>query len=215
MNPKRMVEILLTKTSFKHNVFYLEQRTYKEGKVFKKYKVKIDNGKMQEFNSLTQLLLFLKDWKWWQLPKLTDRQKKKIIADYVDNGNYSETARINNTTDTTVRTIIKDNKDMALEKMEQKKQQNTKDILEYMEETKEKRKKVIDLCLEKMEERLNKDELMNIKDIATAYGVLVDKSLKVNEMNGNGNNSNINVPIIKLEVVDNSNLESVLYDNKE
>lgn len=149
------------------------------------------------------------------MTKLTDKQKKKIIADYVDNGNYSETARINNTTDTTVRTIIKDNKDMALEKMEQKKQQNTKDILEYMEETKEKRKKVIDLCLEKMEERLNKDELMNIKDIATAYGVLVDKSLKVNEMNGNGNNSNMNVPTIKLEVVDNSNLESVLYDNKE
>lgn len=149
------------------------------------------------------------------MTKLTDKQKKKIIADYVDNGNYSETARINNTTDTTVRTIIKDNKDMALEKMEQKKQQNTKDILEYMEETKEKRKKVIDLCLEKMEERLNKDELMNIKDIATAYGVLVDKSLKVNEMNGNGNKSNINVPTIKLEVVDNSNLESVLYDNKE
>lgn len=149
------------------------------------------------------------------MTKLTDKQKKKIIADYVDNGNYSETARINNTTDTTVRTIIKDNKDMALEKMEQKKQQNTKDILEYMEETKEKRKKVIDLCLEKMEERLNKDELMNIRDIATAYGVLVDKSLKVNEMNGNGNNSNINVPTIKLEVVDNSNLESVLYENKE
>ena len=149
------------------------------------------------------------------MTKLTDKQKKKIIADYVDNGNYSETARINNTTDTTVRTIIKDNKDMALEKMEQKKQQKTKDILEYMEETKEKRKKVIDLCLEKMEERLNKDELMNIRDIATAYGVLVDKSLKVNEMNSTGNNLNINVPTIKLEVVDNSNLESVLYDNKE
>ena len=149
------------------------------------------------------------------MTKLTDKQKKKIIADYVDNGNYSETARINNTTDTTVRTIIKDNKDMALEKMEQKKQQNTKDILEYMEETKEKRKKVIDLCLEKMEERLNKDELMNIRDIATAYGVLVDKSLKVNEMNSTSNNSNANVPTIKLEVVDNSNLESVLYDNKE
>lgn len=149
------------------------------------------------------------------MTKLTDKQKKKIIADYVDNGNYSETARINNTTDTTVRTIIKDNKDMALEKMEQKKQQNTKDILEYMEETKEKRKKVIDLCLEKMEERLNKDELMNIKDIATAYGVLVDKSLKVNEMNGNGNNSNMNVPTIKLEVVDNSNLESVLYEENK
>lgn len=63
MNTKKMVEILLAKASFKHKIFYLEQRTYKEGKVFKKYKVKIDNGKMQEFNSLTQLLIFLKDWK--------------------------------------------------------------------------------------------------------------------------------------------------------
>ena len=58
-------------------------------------------------------------------------------------------------------------------------------------------------------------ELMNIKDIATAYGVLVDKSLKVNEMNSTGNNSNANVPTIKLEIVDNSNLESVLYGDKE
>ena len=97
----------------------------------------------------------------------------------------------------------------------EREKEKVKDILEYMDKTKEKRQKVIDLCLEKMEERLNKDELMNIKDIATAYGVLVDKSLKVNEMNSTGNNSNINVPTIKLEVVDNSNLESVLYDNKE
>ena len=149
------------------------------------------------------------------MTKLTDKQKKKIIADYVDNGNYSKTARMNNTTDTTVRTIIKDNKDVALKKMELKKQQNTKDILEYMEETKDKRKKIIDLCLEKMEERLNKDELMNIKDIATAYGVLVDKSLKVNEIKSSCNNLNTNVPTIKLEVVDNSNLESVLYEGKK
>ena len=146
--------------------------------------------------------------------KLTDKQKKKIIADYVDNSNYSETARINKVDEKTVRRIVKNDKDFP-KKAEEKKQQNTQDILEYMEETKDKRKKVIDLCLEKMEERLNKDNLMNIKDIATAYGVLIDKSLKVNEMKNTGNNSNVNVPTIKLEVVDNSNLESVLYDNKE
>lgn len=63
MNIKKMIEMLLTKMSFKYKIFYLEQRTYKEGKIFKNYKVKIDNGKMQEFNSLTQLLIFLKDWK--------------------------------------------------------------------------------------------------------------------------------------------------------
>ena len=61
---------------------------------------------------------------------------------------------------------------------------------------------------------MKEGELMNIKDIATAYGVLVDKSLKVNEMNSTSNNSNANVPTIKLEVVDNSKLESVLYEEK-
>lgn len=63
MNIKKMVDMLLTSISFKHKVFYLEQRTYREGKTFKNYKIKIDNDKMQEFNSLTQLLIFLKDWK--------------------------------------------------------------------------------------------------------------------------------------------------------
>ena len=145
--------------------------------------------------------------------RLTDKQKKKIIADYVDNGNYSETARMNKVDEKTVRRIVKSDDDFPGKALE-KKQQNTKDILEYMDKTKEKRQKVIDLCLEKMEERLNKDELMNIRDIATAYGVLVDKSLKVNEMNSTSNNSNANVPTIKLEVVDNSKLESVLYEEK-
>lgn len=58
-----MVDILLTTASFNHKIFYIEQKTYKDGCTYKKYKVKIDNKKVQEFNSLTQLLLFLKDWK--------------------------------------------------------------------------------------------------------------------------------------------------------
>ena len=200
MNPKRMVEILLTKTSFKHNVFYLEQRTYKESKVFKKYKVKIDNGKMQEFNSLTQLLIFLKDWKWWQLPKLTDRQKKKIIADYVDNGNYSETARLNNTTDTTVRTIIKENKNVALKKMEQKKEENTQDMLQYLESKKEDKKRVIELCVKAVEDELaSPDMFTSVRDIAMVYGVIVDKDLKIKEIEATKSNvENINKNIANI-----------------
>ena len=211
MNPRRMVEILLTKTSFKHNVFYLEQRTYKESKVFKKYKVKIDNGKMQEFNSLTQLLFFLKDWKWWQLPKLTDKQKKKIIADYVDNGNYSETARMNNTTDTTVRTIIKENKDIALKKMEQKKEENTQDMLQYLESKKEDKKRVIELCFKALEDKLaSPDMFTSIRDIAMVYGILVDKDLKYKEIMNN------RVKEDKLEKVEEllSKIESEANDNK-
>ena len=61
MNPKRMVEMCLTKMSFKHKIFYIEQKSYREGKVYNNYKIKIGNKKMEEFNSLTRLLLFLKE----------------------------------------------------------------------------------------------------------------------------------------------------------
>ena len=193
MNPKRMVEILLTKASFKHNVFYLEQRTYKEGKIFKKYKVKIDNGKMQEFNSLTQLLIFLKDWKWWQLPKLTDRQKKKIIADYVDNGNYSETARINGVNKSTVQRLISKNQEVQ-QKAQEKKEENTQDMLQYLESKKEDKKRVIELCFKALEDKLaSPDMFTSVRDIAMVYGVIVDKDLKIKEIEATKNNvENIN-----------------------
>lgn len=61
MNIKKMVDMLLLNLSTNHKVFYMEQRTYKDSKVFKHYKVKIDNESLKEFNSLTKLLLYLKE----------------------------------------------------------------------------------------------------------------------------------------------------------
>lgn len=123
------------------------------------------------------------------MPKLTDRQKKKIIADYVDNGNYSETARLNNTTDTTVRTIIKENKDIALKKMEQKKEENTQDMLQYLESKKEDKKRVIELCFKALEDKLaSPDMFTSIRDIAMVYGIIVDKDLKIKEIEATKNN---------------------------
>ena len=114
--------------------------------------------------------------------KLTDKQKKKIIADYIDNNNYSETARMNNTTDTTVRTIIKSNPE-ALKKIEEKKEQNTQDMLEYLGTKNEEKKKVIDLCFKALNDKLSKvDMFTNVKDIVTVYGILIDKELKFKEL---------------------------------
>ena len=128
------------------------------------------------------------------MPKLTDRQKKKIIADYVDNGNYSETARINNTTDTTVRTIIKENKNITLKKMEQKKEENTQDMLQYLESKKEDKKRVIELCFKALEDKLaSPDMFTSVRDIAMVYGVIVDKDLKIKEIEATKTNAeNIN-----------------------
>lgn len=114
--------------------------------------------------------------------KLTDKQKKKIIADYMENGNYRETGRINNVSDNTVRNIV--NKDQKTsKKLAQKKEENTKDILEYMDKIAEKQKKIIDLSLEVLEEKLsNPDLFTNIRDVAIVYGTIFDKSLKYKEM---------------------------------
>ena len=114
--------------------------------------------------------------------KLTDKQKKKIIADYIDNNNYSETARMNNTTDTTVRRIIRENKEV-LEKVEQKKEENSQDMFEYMKNKDNDKKRIVDLCFEALDKKLsNLDMFTNVKDIATVYGIIMDKELKFREL---------------------------------
>jgi hypothetical protein len=114
--------------------------------------------------------------------KLTDKQKKKIIADYVDNNNYSETARINNISETSVRRIVKGN-DGITEKVEQKKEENTQDMFKYIETKNEEKKKIIDLCFKALNDKLEKTDIFtNVKDIITVYGILIDKELKFKEL---------------------------------
>lgn len=114
------------------------------------------------------------------LPKLTDKEKKKIIADYVDNGNYSETARINNTSDMTVKRLVeKEENKGLLKKVEQKKLENTQSTLEYMDSQHETKKRIIGKLLKAIEEKSeNIDMFTSVKDLATAYGILIDKELK-------------------------------------
>lgn len=51
--------------------------------------------------------------------RLTDRQKKKILADYVQTNNYCATAKINGVSATTVKNLVRANADIV-EKCEQK-----------------------------------------------------------------------------------------------
>ena len=114
--------------------------------------------------------------------KLTDKQKKKIIADYIQNQNYRETARINNVDRETVKKLVNEDKDFV-QKLAIKKEENTQDILEYMNSIKEKQKRIIDLSLQALEEKLTKPDMFtNVKDIATVYGVIFDKALKYKEI---------------------------------
>lgn len=117
--------------------------------------------------------------------RLSDEEKKKIVADYINTQNYCETARINNVSEANVRRIIKEDKNIEdiTEKCEQKKEENTRDILKYMDSIYEKQKSIIDLSLSALEKKLkNPDMFTNVKDIATVYGVIFDKALKYKEI---------------------------------
>lgn len=147
---------------------------------------------------------------------LSDKQRKKIIADFTNIQNYSEVARMNNVTDTTVKRIVSNNKEI-LEKVEQKKEENTKDILEYMDSIYDKQKSIIDLSLSALEEKLkNPDMFTNVKDIATVYGVIFDKALKYKEIktkNNDGNSADINNNIINISKLINNPVENRTEEN--
>ena len=105
--------------------------------------------------------------------RLTDRQKKKIIADYVQLNNYCAVAKINNVSATTVKNIVLASEDFV-EKCEQKKEENTADVLAYMDEHKD----LVCSFIGKGLEMLNDPKKLaaaNLSQITTAMGTLIDK----------------------------------------
>ena len=125
------------------------------------------------------------------MAKLTDKQKKKIIADYVETQNFSETARINGVDKSTVKRLIDSGYDKDLQqKATQKKQENTQSTIEKMQTQHESKKRILDKILKAIEEKAdNIDKFTNIKDLATAYGIILDKELKVLELNRKNDNN--------------------------
>ena len=116
------------------------------------------------------------------MAKLTDLEKKKIIADYVDNQNYSETAKMNNVSVDTVRRLVL-NDDEIVNNLKQKKEENTQSTIEYMQTQHETKKRILDKILNAIETKAEDiDMFTNIKDLATAYGIILDKELKVLEL---------------------------------
>ncbi len=105
--------------------------------------------------------------------RLTDRQKKKIVADYLEYGSYNATAKRNGVSNHTVKRVVLEVPEMA-DKVQQKKDQNTADILAYME----KKRGIVCEILEKGLKVLNDEEKLKEAtpaQITTAMGTLIDK----------------------------------------
>lgn len=108
--------------------------------------------------------------------RLTDEQKKKIIADYVERGSYNATAKMNGVTHQTVKRVVNESTEIT-KKVQQKKEQNTLDMLAYMDSRKEQAQSVIDDYLRALADP-TKIETAKLSEIATTLGIVVDKFMK-------------------------------------
>lgn len=105
--------------------------------------------------------------------RLTDKQKKKIVADYLELGSYRAAGRQNGVADGTVKRVVEECGDIE-QKVAQKKDENTADILAYMES----KRGVVCEIIEKGLAALNDPEKLaeaSPAQITTALGTLIDK----------------------------------------
>lgn len=105
--------------------------------------------------------------------RLTDKQKKKIIADYVELGSYNAVAKKHGIAPSTVKRLCEKDTETQ-QKAIQKKEQNTIEILDFLDTQK---KKVCDIIEKGLDVLNDKEKLMlaNPGNITTAIGTLIDK----------------------------------------
>lgn len=116
------------------------------------------------------------------MAKLTDKEKKQIVADYVNCENYSEVARKYKRSVNTIKRVVLANEEIA-NKVKQKRKENTKDTLTFMEEQKDKIQNTLEALLLAMNYKaINLDEKATIRDLAMAYGIILDKQFRLVEL---------------------------------
>lgn len=125
--------------------------------------------------------------------RLTDRQIKKIIADYAQLGSCNAVAKLNGCAPNTVKKFVQNNADIA-ELCRQKKEENTADILAYMDAHKDLVCSFIGKGLELLNDP-DKLKAANLSQITTAMGTLIDKWAMVQEKTGNDDKDVVQVII--------------------
>ena len=112
--------------------------------------------------------------------RLTDRQKKKILADYLETQSVNAAAKKNKVSWDAANKVLKEAGEVE-KKLEQKKGQNTADILAYMESQRD----IVCQIIGKGLAVLNDPEKLaeaTPSQITTALGTLIDKWTQVQGM---------------------------------
>ena len=124
--------------------------------------------------------------------RLTDKQRKKIVADYVELGSYNAVSKIHGVSRQTVKNIVTNDTDIR-QKLQRKKEENTADIIAYMESKRSVVCEIIDKGLDVLN---SEDKLTEATpaQITTALGTLIDKWTTTQEA-GTGNDNGVKVII--------------------
>ena len=114
------------------------------------------------------------------MAKLTDRQRKQIIADYAGGGiSPRELAEMSQETQKTISKILSTTE--VRQKVSEKKEENTRSMLEYLDEQKGKAQGLIGKLLDASEEDIKKaslrDKMGAIKILSEVFGGNKDNEL--------------------------------------
>lgn len=121
--------------------------------------------------------------------KLTDEERKKIVALYVECQNMNEVARQFNVSWQTIKNIVSA-EESTLKRLEEKKQENTLDMIEWLDQNKWMMQSVMYRCLTCLDdpERYNK---VRPSELATVFGIMYDKSIGIPNMGAEGKSGNL------------------------
>lgn len=144
--------------------------------------------------------------------RLNDLTRKHIQADYVETQNLSETARKFKVDVVTVKNIVEEDKENISNKIKAKKEENTQSVLEYMESKAQIKKDIISMSLERLKEKIQKDEL-NPNDLIRVYGVMIDKELGYKAVQKDNNIDELNNNILNIAKILNNPVENRMEDS--
>lgn len=107
------------------------------------------------------------------MSKLSDKQRKKIIAEHLEGASTRCLAKKYKVSDTTIRRTIKQDPEVA-EKVAHKKAENVASVLAHMDARKQNVCELIDKLVDAIGNP-EKIEKATVNQLATAMGILIDK----------------------------------------
>lgn len=109
--------------------------------------------------------------------RLTDKEIKRIIAERTEGSSFRELGRKYGVAASTIKRIC--DREPEIERIAtQKKEQNTLDMIAYMDSRKEQAQGVIDDYIKALADP-TKIEMAKLSEVATAMGILIDKFINI------------------------------------